>query len=991
MSPLRIFYLLFALSGFAGLIYESLWSHYLKLILGHAAQAQTLVLVIFMGGMALGAWLVGWRARYWRHLLWLYAGVEILLGLAAFGFHPLFLGVLDSIPAHDLGKWSLAAVLILPQCVLLGATFPLLGNALLRRFPQQPGRMLALLYFSNSLGAALGVLAGGFLLLPRFGLPGTLVAAGLVNFLVAALVGWLERDGRLPPPRLAATPAMPGSPPRASHRLLFGFLLAAGVTGAASFMYEIGWIRMLSLVLGSSTHAFELMLSAFILGLALGGYWIRGRVDRLENLPATLGKIQVFMALFALASLPAYGWTFPAMSALLQHLPRNEFGYLLFNLASHGLAMAVMLPATFCAGMTLPLMTRYLLGHDMDERAVGGVYAANTLGSIVGVVMAGQWIMPWLGLKQVITLGAALDLGLGLVLLLYAWPRRRVLSAGLMAGGAYLLLFQVELDPLRMTSGVFRHGLLPGDVQRDILFHRDGRAASVAVIKDETMLSITTNGKPDASMGLAWPSQDEPTAVLSAALPWSMHPEAETIAVVGLGSGLTTASFLQIPTIRQVDTIEIEPVMVEGARYFGERVAGVFNDPRSRVVIEDAKTYFSRRGERYDLIVSEPSNPWISGVSGLFSREFYGLVAGYLRPGGLFVQWCQVYELDMPLLASVMRALSPVFEDYVIYTPIEGDLLIIARPHGQVPEPAARRLFELPGLGLELMRLGIRGERDLALRRLGSRRVLDPLFFSYAVPANSDYFPLLEHGASKALFMQSHARDLDSLRQQPIALVDMLENRPPPASPPDFGPNYHLGNAAEARRAMWIYRYLRWLAEGRPGEFKDGRHLDGETIALLRRLRSPHWQCQPGAVGPDWFQAEMEQGWFPALYRVTAALQPYLNTQEMEVLWHDLASSPCFEYFPTSIHAWLTLQQAVARRDAPAMARLALANLPEGPIPASEDTEYLLQMGLTALLSLDRREEAGDLWARYQAPPDPPLPLRLLAALTKKGEHGGQL
>src|SRR5262245_49212081 len=274
---LGLLFAVFTLSGFAGLIYESIWSHYLKLFLGHAGYAQTLVLAIFMGGMAIGAWLAGRYSHNWRNLLASYAATEAVIGMGALVFHEVFVAVTEAAFDHILpalgspfsaaaAKWTLAAALILPQSILLGMTFPLMSGGVIRRYPGTPGASLAMLYFCNSLGAALGVLASGFFLIGRIGLPGTIATAGLINILVALIV-WLLIKGRA---EAVAVSAGAQRQPDLS-RFALAMLAAAFVTGTASFLYEMAWIRGLSMVLGSSTHSFELMLSAFILGLAFGG------------------------------------------------------------------------------------------------------------------------------------------------------------------------------------------------------------------------------------------------------------------------------------------------------------------------------------------------------------------------------------------------------------------------------------------------------------------------------------------------------------------------------------------------------------------------------------------------------------------------------------------------------------------------------------------------------------------------------------------------
>ncbi|MGH8518705.1 MAG: hypothetical protein ACREUE_14735, partial [Panacagrimonas sp.] len=544
-------FVLFTVSGFAGLIYESIWSHYLKLFLGHAAYAQTLVLAIFMGGMALGAWGASRISARLRDLLLAYALIEALIGVISLGFHPAFVAVtafafesvipaLGSPAAVHAFKWTLAAALILPQSVLLGMTFPLMTGGVLRLRPERAGYAIAMLYFTNSLGAGVGVLASGFWFIELAGLPGTLAIAGSLNLVVAAGVMFLPRKTEIAPAPLRAA----ASEPVPMSRLL---LAVAALTGMSSFMYEIGWIRMLALVLGSSTHAFELMLSMFILGLALGGLAVRRRVDAVASPERLLGAVQIVMGLLALATLPLYDATFTVMESLMKGLARSETGYLLFNLSGQAVAAMVMLPATFCAGMTLPLITGALLRRGAGEAAIGQVYAANTLGAIAGVLVAVHAGLPLLGLKGTLILGALVDVALGLVLLRFL--ERPVRYAAAACAGLFLAVgLGVQLDVHKMTAGVFRHGELQSSSDATILFNKDGKTATVHLVKYADATSLRTNGKSDGSINLDRDGQrgtDEITMVLTGALPLALRPQARTAAVIGIGTGLTTHTLLQ--------------------------------------------------------------------------------------------------------------------------------------------------------------------------------------------------------------------------------------------------------------------------------------------------------------------------------------------------------------------------------------------------------------------------------------------------------------
>ena len=554
-QSVKLLFALFTLSGFTGLIYESVWSHYFKLYLGAAAFAQSFVLAAFMGGLALGAWLASrWSSRV-KNLLAAYGWIEAAIGVAALLFHEAYvlltqasldhvIPALGSTGAVEIFKYTLCAVLIVPQTVLLGMTFPLLSGAVIRREPESSGHHLAMLYFTNSIGAAIGALAAAFWLLGWLGMPGTMRLAGALNLALAAAVLAIARGGE-PAPFSAQPQRGIATTGRYIARL---FLAGAFVTGLASFVYEIVWIRMLSLVLGSSFHAFELMLSAFITGLALGGLWIRRRIDHIADPVRYAGLVQVFMGLAALATIFVYHWSFDWMAWALGILQRSEAAYPAFNLFSHALAFAVMLPATFLAGMTLPLFTQVLLRGGGGERAIGQVYAANTLGAIAGVLIAVHVLVPEAGLKLALVLGAVADMLLGAWLLRYsqaAFRRAHAFAAlifGMLAAAATARAEVLAHE--RLASGVYRYGQAVPENRR-VFFYRDGKTASVAVIAGQRSgVAIFTNGKPDASILLDpkdQPTQDEYTMTLLAALPLMIKPDARNFANIGWGSGLTAA------------------------------------------------------------------------------------------------------------------------------------------------------------------------------------------------------------------------------------------------------------------------------------------------------------------------------------------------------------------------------------------------------------------------------------------------------------------
>jgi len=801
----------FVLSGAAGLIYESIWTRYLGLFVGHSAYAQIIVLVIFLGGMSLGAHLTGrWSHRLRSPLLW-YAGVELAVGVLAMLFHDTFVAVTsvayDAIfPALPgilltIVKWAIAGVLILPQSVLLGATFPLMSAGAIRlaRAETAPGGLLGLLYFANSIGAAFGVLLAGFVLIAAVGLPGTLLVGAFMNVIAAAVVAGVARVEQR---RRAA------SPDRAANAMVSGALNADARmllwisfgTAIASFVYEIAWIRMLSLVIGSATHSFELMLSAFILGLALGALWIRTRADALADPIRFLGVMQWVMGVLAVATMPLYVASFDWIATVLHTVQQNDAGYRAFSLARYMIALVIMLPATFCAGTTLPLITRVLMRGGAGERAIGAVYAVNTLGSIAGVIIAALMLMPLLGLKKLLVFGALIDTGLGVWLIWRRTPhpdpsaRRTLFSTRSpllvpVVGTAILMLviaIGAPFDLARLTSGVYRHGVVARSRDYTFPYYRDGRTATVSVRRgSDGFITLATNGKPDASMEREWMdptsrtmnrelTRDIATQLLLPIGTLAHVPRAENIAVIGFGSGMSSHVLLGSPYVKQVVTVEIEPEMIEGARAFLPANLRAYNDPRSTFVIDDAKSYFASSGRRFDLILSEPSNPWVSGVSGLFTHEFYRRVQRQLSDRGVFGQWLHLYELSDGLATSVLAAMDSVFPSYEIFYTSNADILVVA---SNQPLPAPDwDVTKYPGIAADMKHVVPFNADSFEALRLAGRSVLHPFLLARGAP-NSDFFPVLDLGAERMRFLRESAEGYTGLSEGRFDVVAALARR----------------------------------------------------------------------------------------------------------------------------------------------------------------------------------------------------------------------
>ncbi|HLT37710.1 MAG TPA: hypothetical protein VK034_15560 [Enhygromyxa sp.] len=939
MGRSRHLFLIFFLSGISGLVYESLWSRYLKLFVGSAATAQILVLALFMGGMSLGSLLAGRISARIRKPVLAYGLVEGLIGLYALAFPYLYDGVTRLcydllFPAVGGGgvtlvKWSAAASLIAVPCILLGTTFPLMSVGILRRDRERSGEILSFLYFSNSFGASLGALISGFFLVPALGLPGTLAGAAVLNLGIMLVL--LRERGREADRPLTASDDAPArakaaDPSTAAARgpmLVRLMLIIALGTGLSSFMYEIAWIRMLSMVLGSASHSFEVMLSVFVLGLALGGLWVRKRMDKFERPELTLGIVQVIMGAAAVATIPLYRLGVLGVGGIFWYSDnylddeRTAGLWIAFNVVRYLVCLIIMLPATFCAGMTLPLVTHVLLRRGEPEAAVGQVYGVNTLGAIAGAVMAGLVLLPMIGLKAVIVLGALLDMALGLWLITREsrlrptkQVRSLVRSTAIATVAVAIIGFGIlDVDPRTLAAGVFRRGTVRMHDDYQVLLHVDGRTATVTVTQDterEGYHTLYTNGKPDASIRtIRWPegrlqsegpalAGDEPTQLLLGIIPLLARPEARVAATIGMGSGVTSHTLLASPRLERLDTVEIEPFMAKGAELFHPVNRRTFEDPRSHIIFDDAKAYFAAAEAKYDIVVSEPSNPWVAGVSSLFTVEFYQEIKRYMADDGVLGQWMHGYELSDELLLSVLAAVDREFADYQIYRVGNRDWLILAATTEDGVGTLDEGALAWPELAEEAAVLGIHHVSQIGALLVANDELLHP--YLAKVTPNTDDRPVLDNGAERARFFRSSAEALLELRFYPFPIAEVF------------------GGIAPA-----------WYRERIPDR-RDDRHVfeEPERALLLMRLFDADQDGGAGAIykyfrqreqleaGPG--DAELAAAWFEAVYGVYLETAPWIDLVETG-FWREVVEIANSEAVTADVRRAVMIFDAVLRRD----------------------------------------------------------------------------
>ncbi len=774
---LAIVTVLFLISGFTGLVYEVIWSRYLALLLGSTAQAQVGVLAVFMAGLALGSAWWGAAADRTSRPLRLYGLLEIAIGLGTGGFalgftlwSEAYWSLLASVPPpHPAAKLVQAALCIgsmaLPT-VCMGGTLPVLARALgLSR--EGFGRGVAWLYAVNSFGAAGGAAAAGFVLVPRWGLDTPFLAAAGVNLLVGLVAILLDRP--MPPEHHQASAPLPtGVDAHGEASSIRGYRwlipLAAAASGAVAMAYEVVWIRLCSLVLGSSTYAFSIMLTAFILGIAAGGLaytlWAPARRQPLRfYLLASLASVAVL-----LACLPFYE-RLPYLSGRLLWVARQAgWGFPEYQLANLGFWVAVMFPLTFASGLTFPALA-HAAAQVMPGRGrpVGAVLAANTLGTIAGTVAAGLVLLPWFSLRGTFLLAAGATVAVVSTLALA--DRGRSLQDRLALVLPALALFTVYVlvaprwDLSLLVAGEFRRheGIAPdvsfseykAEFTQELLYYRDGATGTVSVERSDDDVVLRVNGKSDASA-----FGDRETQLLLGHLGPVILGQPERVLVIGYGSGMTLGAVARHP-VKAIDVVEISPEVVEAAEFFLPWVHDTKGDQRVRLHLEDARTFLFRAPHRYDLIVSEPSNPWVAGVSNLFTREFFTQAREKLSPRGILVQWFHTYETSDDVVRLVLRTAVEQFPDVRLFQSNHADFLLVAsmRPH-TLDRDAARDAFD--HAATDLASVGLTRWESLFTLEITQREELRALAGPGAV--HTDRRPLLDFLAAEAFYTGSQAR-----------------------------------------------------------------------------------------------------------------------------------------------------------------------------------------------------------------------------------------
>lgn len=710
-AALRLIGLLFVLSGATGLIYEILWARMLGLVFGATTFAISAVLAAFMGGLALGSTFAGRLAGKVRKPIRAYGLMEIGIALYALAI-PFLFRLVDSLYiliwnqfhpgfyAFNIWRFVLSGVVLLVPTTLMGATLPVLAAVLLRS-RSHDSSSVAKLYTCNLAGAIIGTLVAGFVLLPNYGVRATIWTAAIVNIIVGIAALVTERsftstandedcevedesiESTAPARTLKDLDDSSGIPIDQSIVSDTKFwLTCAFVSGFVTISIQVAWTRVLTMVIGSSTYAFSIVVALFLIGLSLGAYLV-GRRKIYVNLRRATLLVELLIAASLLTSLWVANQTPKLLINLGLRLKINSWIGLI-TLQSFVAAVLILVPALLM-GMAMPLVLVWASKKKLQigVRLVGRCYAVNTLGAIAGAFIAGFLLIPKTGTRFTIVFAAVLCL---IVMGLAYQPKRAVAdsdfhrSASIGVTCALVIVLFLVAPPLNLAAlsigaydGLIRvlaksQGSVAEMEERKyspetnrLLFYEEGPTATVSVREDWGIRSLAINGRANAS-----DKDDMPTQVMVGMIPLLVAPRIETVLMVGFASGVSTGSMLQSP-IKSLECVELEPATRDASHFFDHVNNQPLKDSRLNLIIDDARTYLHVTPKRYDVIVSEPSHPWVPGVANLFTKEFFQLAANRLNDDGVFAQWVQIYQISTENLRTVLATYLNVFPHVMVF------------------------------------------------------------------------------------------------------------------------------------------------------------------------------------------------------------------------------------------------------------------------------------------------------------------------------------
>ena len=864
---IRLFVILaFFVSGASSLMLEVVWSKGLGQVLGNTLEAITTVVAAYMGGLAIGASWAGRRNAGQANPVRSYGLLEI--GIGVFGLVSPFLiraigvplgaaytALGATSPVYGLVRFLGTFVLLLLPTTLMGATLPILVQWGSKR--ADLARVLGTLYAVNTAGAVVGTVLAGFVLLPKVGLSNTATLAGSTSLLLGLVMVMVARSLGVTPEAAAPAPAKPKAAEKAPSggdpRLI---LVLFALSGAVSLSTQIAWSRVAGILLGSSVYSFSLVLATFLVGIAAGAAlivpWISSRGPS-WRLFAVLQWIAAFGILYASIRIADAPWD------MLSRVVANRGNVRSLWIQESLILASFMLPACLAFGAIFPIATRLsAFPGDTPAHTTGRAYGWNTVGTILGTLVTGFLLVHVLGMRGTL-LGVA---GGALVIGLVAWfaaprtaRRKSAIPEGIpiapfavpalvLAGFAVLLAFSPAWNRGLLALGVFRplvateaeHATTPAEARvamrdrlsrEEMLMFAEGRQGTVTVHRSRMppyLYSIRFNGKTDASTGL-----DMRTQILAGQLPSMWSPDSARIAIVGYGSGVTVGSAMTHP-FRAADVVEIEPAVYRADQFFREFNHGALSDPRLTAHVDDGRMFLAHAAKPYDVIMSEPSNPWLAGVNNLFTVDFYRLARQHLTPGGVFCQWIQFYEMSDVTVSSLLRSLHEVFPEAQVFL-CGRDLLFVATKDGRPLDMArvAERMAR-PQVAADLARADIKTPADLVAYHQGA--LADIVKRLPPAPLNRDDRPFVEYRAPIDLYVVEPA--LSPFSEQLLRDDDPITDlaRWTTGMPPR---DLAVGVASSLLQSQNLVRANRWIEALRAQDSTGTRELDAQLRASIEK------------------------------------------------------------------------------------------------------------------------------------------------------------
>ena len=827
-------WVLFFFSGLTGLIYEILWTRRLTLIFGHSILAVSTVVTAYMGGLALGSLLGGRvadsqvnknRAGGWfvktYGLLELFVGAWGLLSLPLLDMveHTYFrLSAQGVAPATlSLLVFALSLLTLLPPTVAMGATLPVVG-CLFSHSQEGVGAKLSRLYALNTWGAMVGAGLAGFLLLPGLGLRHSVFLAASINAAIG-IFGWVLGS------RHTAVPQLPPPEQVSAGRNGSGWLpLVFALSGFSSMIFQLGWTRGLALCLGGAVYSFSAILVVFLSGIALGSLiyprLFRNRTVGFEH----LAWLCVGLALSGALSVVLIGQLPLAFAAALPYASNNYAKVILLDLV---VCAAVLLPPTLLMGLSFPLVTHlYHSYRGALGRSIGNIYGANTLGCILGSFGAGFFGLPLLGVQNSLQVAVSCNLLAAFICAQQSkgsWRLRISLTTLALLSLNWLL---PRWNTGLTTAGVAVYTRSLDSLRRrpEPLYYKDGLTCSVAMeFPGPDYPTLRVNGKVDASLG----QSDRINMNLTGLIPLMYVDRPQRVGVIGLGSGLTLAALAGSPRVGQVLCAELEQAVIDCQKYWAPYVDFVHQNPKVKLIEADGRTFILGSAQPFDIIVSEPSNPWIAGIGNLYTHEFYRDCRKKLNPDGIFLQWCNLYALSQDDLKMVLRSFFSSFPHGEIWLG-GGDLMLIGGPKPLLCKPERLREYwqQHPSLRLELAKLGFLRPEEVLGQFICNWDYAQPQVGEG--PRNSDDCPLLEYSAPRSLYrsvlpanlawvlgmrrsagqlpagVSVDARGKLDVRMGNFACVfrDMVEVSPDPDIPPEYARLFSLFQQANRQQPV---------------------------------------------------------------------------------------------------------------------------------------------------------------------------------------------